>query len=417
MLLFKPEVDVCVLVHNRPDVTLDFFTHIMGKTGNWANFLFLDNGSTDPDVGRLFRYMKRSTSRLGLGRFRGRRAKFYQASENMMFAGGNNYLATKGRAKWILFLNNDAFPRDDDWLQQLIRRATYSGWAAAGPISNAVTGIQDIKWSTSLLKPPLIHEAKYLSGFCLLVRRDVFEGIGGWDEQFDNGDEDLDLTFRIRQAGHAIGVHRGVYVHHLCSQSLQPWAEAKGDTLETHFAKTRVKLLAKHNERVQNDLWYWEQLFVPKSDWPKHGVLPNGYFYYPPGRYKDQTRAFYAGKPESILFPDELHSGASLGSGAHDCPASASELHSAGAEGEGVPFEYHIGTLQDGGFNVGITERGSQCRLLDDGRTKSRETFCGYCEARARTAAASAKLNGSKATDGHVRHDHGSTVRPARLNG
>lgn len=396
----KPVVDVCVLVYNRADVTLEFFHNILDHTTKgYANFWFLDNGSQEPDVPRLFRYMKRATGRLTFSKYRGRRCKFFQASENLMFSGGNNFLARKGKAPWLLFLNNDAFPNDSRWLEKLVEEAESGNYAAMGPTSNAVIGLQDVKWTDSLLNPPEVHATQLLSGFCFLIRRDIFEKLGGWDEQFDNGDEDLDLSIRVRNLGCVLGIHRGVYLYHMCSQSMQPWVKAKGETLEAHFAQTRMKLLAKHNERVQNDLWYWEHLWRPRSEWSKHGVLPNGYFFYPPGRFKDQTRAFYSGKPSGILYPDELHPGPHPRSAGSE-PAPEDELYPRGQEA----FEYHIGCLADGGFNVAVTEHGADCRLLDDGRKEARETFCGFCEERLKRGAAK---------DGHVRHGSGGSVRPA----
>jgi GT2 family glycosyltransferase len=54
-----------------------------------------------------------------------------------------------------------------------------------------------------------------LSGFCLLMKREVYEGIGGLDERFGLGlFDDDDLAMRARQAGFELAVAHDLFVHH-----------------------------------------------------------------------------------------------------------------------------------------------------------------------------------------------------------
>jgi GT2 family glycosyltransferase/tetratricopeptide (TPR) repeat protein len=59
-----------------------------------------------------------------------------------------------------------------------------------------------------------------LTGFCLLVRRIVFEALGALDEQFGLGFfEDDDLCLRAQQAGFQLLLAKGVYIHHFGSRT------------------------------------------------------------------------------------------------------------------------------------------------------------------------------------------------------
>ena len=58
------------------------------------------------------------------------------------------------------------------------------------------------------------------SGFCLLLKKPVFEEMTGFDEQFGIGlFEDTDLTFRIDQAGYQIMIAGDTFIHHFGSQT------------------------------------------------------------------------------------------------------------------------------------------------------------------------------------------------------
>ena len=61
-----------------------------------------------------------------------------------------------------------------------------------------------------------------LSGFCLLMKRAVYEAIGGLDEQFGLGFfDDDDLAERARRAGFELAVAHDLFVHHFGSRTFQ----------------------------------------------------------------------------------------------------------------------------------------------------------------------------------------------------
>ncbi len=59
-----------------------------------------------------------------------------------------------------------------------------------------------------------------LSGFCLLMKRAVYEAVGGLDEQFGLGlFDDDDLAERARRAGFELAVAHDLFVHHFGSRT------------------------------------------------------------------------------------------------------------------------------------------------------------------------------------------------------
>ena len=59
-----------------------------------------------------------------------------------------------------------------------------------------------------------------LSGFCLLVKRAVYETVGGLDERFGLGlFDDDDLAIRARGAGFELAVAHDLFIHHFGSRT------------------------------------------------------------------------------------------------------------------------------------------------------------------------------------------------------
>ena len=64
---------------------------------------------------------------------------------------------------------------------------------------------------------PAVRPALAVTGSALLVRRDVFEPLGGWDELYGWYYEDVDLCLRARAAGWSVAVVPAAVVHHALS--------------------------------------------------------------------------------------------------------------------------------------------------------------------------------------------------------
>jgi len=85
-----------------------------------------------------------------------------------------------------------------------------------------------------------VREGKMKPFYAWVLRRDVFEALGGFDERLIQG-EDKDLFLRIRSAGYSIGLVPGVHWRHR-----QP-ADLPGYVRKCVFrGKTRILFLVKH---------------------------------------------------------------------------------------------------------------------------------------------------------------------------
>lgn len=142
-------------------------------------------------------------------------------------------LATEYGDNDIFLLNNDTrlAPNSLFWLRMGLYRSENTG--ATGSYSNYAGNEQQLDITFSLpgeylnygakVNIPLEHpyeERVRLSGFAMLIKRCVWDAVGGMDEQFSPGYfEDDDLCIRILKRGYSILLCKNSFIYHAGSQS------------------------------------------------------------------------------------------------------------------------------------------------------------------------------------------------------
>jgi GT2 family glycosyltransferase len=155
------------------------------------------------------------------------------------FAGSCNRGAEGASAEFLIFLNNDTTPRAG-WLEAMLRcadedpkvgivgcRLLYSDETVqhAGIAFSQADGEPRHIYRGFPGDHPAVVQTRHLqavTGACLLVRRTLFEALGGFDSTYENGFEDVDLCLRAAQAGHVIAYCGEAVVSHLEAVSRRP---------------------------------------------------------------------------------------------------------------------------------------------------------------------------------------------------
>lgn len=134
------------------------------------------------------------------------------------------------RGRWIVFLDDDVVVTPH-WLSRLLRHAAVDGKSGCvGPVADRAAHNQQVPYDGGDDPAALaaFAEARYrakpfsgvrrnmLASFCLLVRREVIDAIGGFDERFSPwGFEDDDFTLRAALAGFRSRLAQDVFVRHV----------------------------------------------------------------------------------------------------------------------------------------------------------------------------------------------------------
>ncbi len=224
-LVFKheetPLVSIVVPVHNQWQFTLWCLRSIWANSGDVSyEVIVADDASTDEtlDIRRIVENVTVLRNDPAAGGPLG-------------FLTNCNRAAAKARGKYVLFLNNDTLLHSD-CLKALVQVAEQDPkiglvgckilsadgrlQEAGGIIWRDATG-----WNYGRGDDPelpdynYLRETDYCSGAAILVRRELWENIGGFDERFVPAYyEDTDLAFEIRQRGYRVMYQPGAVVVH-----------------------------------------------------------------------------------------------------------------------------------------------------------------------------------------------------------
>jgi N-acetylglucosaminyl-diphospho-decaprenol L-rhamnosyltransferase len=195
-------------------------------------------------------------------------------NENGGFAAGCNDGWRAGSAPLVLFLNPDA-RLDEESLRELVRTLDADPRVGiAGPRLLASDGSVQFSqrrfpalrstfaqavflhrvfprasWTDEVVRDLAAYDTpgspEWLSGACLLVRRDVLERLGGWDDSFFLYSEDTDLCCRARNAGFDVRYVPTAKATHVGGQS-SPRAG-----LLPMLAESRLRYANKHETRIR----------------------------------------------------------------------------------------------------------------------------------------------------------------------
>lgn len=159
---------------------------------------------------------------------------------NLGFAGANNQAARQARGEILVLLNNDTQGLPG-WLAAMMESVRQPGVGAVGArllypndsIQHAGVVIAPVlfgraalapyhyQWKAAANAPHVAHPHDYqiVTGACLATPRELYLRLGGLDEIYWNGYEDVDFCLKIREQGLRIVYDPRATLYHFESQS------------------------------------------------------------------------------------------------------------------------------------------------------------------------------------------------------
>jgi GT2 family glycosyltransferase len=202
---FKPtsidsKVGIIILNYNQPWYTEECIYSIKKYTRVPYEIIIVDNGSTDDSISRLQK-IKDIT--------------LISNKKNEGFSKGCNIGAAKSTSDFFLFLNNDTLVKKPLWLSNLLYQMKMDETIGAIGASGGV--LDPITYKHLGFEPPgTITSCQYIEGWCLLLRRSVFEKLDGFDSKNFSPAycEDSDLCFRVKDLGLSVIQYPTAIMHY-----------------------------------------------------------------------------------------------------------------------------------------------------------------------------------------------------------
>jgi GT2 family glycosyltransferase len=196
------EKKVCVVINNwnGGNLLLKCISSILNVT-EYLNYkvIVVDDGSTDgsgEEVKRKFKNVK---------------VIFLKEHKGASFTRnvGIEYCLKNEKADYVIFLDNDVKIEDKNWIEKLI-----SIMEKEKEIGILAPIIYTPEYYQTFTKKT-IEYTKYVPSACIIVRKDVFKKIGGFDINFlFVGNEDPDFCNRVRASNFKIAVTNKTKVFH-----------------------------------------------------------------------------------------------------------------------------------------------------------------------------------------------------------
>lgn len=179
---------------------------------NEIEIIVVDNGSSDDSVNYLSHLIKNKTYR---------NIKLIQNKQNEGFGKGCNIGAAHAKGDFLLFINNDAQVNDTKILEMIgFMKANQSVGVLGGALQDSDKSSQPStgkfynlpnamlllfgfqKFGLIDKNPTKIQEVDWVKGAFLMIKKEVFDILEGFDTNIFMYTEDMELCYRARQMGY-----------------------------------------------------------------------------------------------------------------------------------------------------------------------------------------------------------------------
>ena len=271
--MFKePKVSIVIPVYNEFDYTYACINSIIENVKNVSYEIIIGDDESSDATKRIKKIIKN--------------VKVNINHTDHGFLMNCNRAAELAVGKYIVFLNNDTLVKED-WLESMVKLIESDdtiGMTGSklvypdGRLQEAggILWKDASAWNYGRYQDPdmpefnYVRETDYISGASIMIRKDLWEEIGGFDERFKPAYcEDSDLAFEVRKHGYKVMYQpKSVIVHFEgVSNGTDLNAGLKKYQVENNikFKEKWAKELEQHNENGDNPFRMRERNYDKKT--------------------------------------------------------------------------------------------------------------------------------------------------------
>ena len=263
-----PTVSVIIPSKDHPDILFRCLDSFVDKTSGLGTkvkteFIIVDNGSSEENKNRIEQKLQKINN-----------TRYIYKELPFNFSYMCNWGAKEAQGDYLLFLNDDMEIVDADWLILLMEKAVLPYVGAVGAkLLYPDTDIIQHAGITNLRVGPAhklqfahdkedhyfgqnrgVHDMLGVTGACLLVRKTLFEKVGGFDEALAVAFNDVDLCYKIYEEGYYNVVRNDLFLFH--HESLSRGKDGESEEKQLRLLREKDYLYEKHQDLYGKDPFY-----------------------------------------------------------------------------------------------------------------------------------------------------------------
>lgn len=274
-----PYVSVIIPSKDNPGVLFTCIDSLVEKTKEGCPYeiIVIDNGSSEENRRTITEKTEKLNREAVCGKgFRGMRYEYEPMTFN--FSRMCNKGASLAAGDYFLFLNDDMEVIQESWLSLLMEKAILPHVGAVGakllyPDSDIIqhAGITNLRVGPAHKlqflsdetihyygKNRFVHDVMAVTGACLLLKKEIFEKAGGFDEKLAVAFNDVDLCYTIYEMGYYNVVRNDVALYH--HESLSRGKDGESEEKQLRLLREKDTLYEKHQSLYGKDPFYHKYL-------------------------------------------------------------------------------------------------------------------------------------------------------------
>lgn len=234
--------------------------------------VLVDNGSSPENHARIKDYLA------------GKNVRYCYEKMEFHFSRMCNLGAAHARGEYLLFLNDDIEVAQKDWLSRLVGQGMQKWAGAVGAkllypnseviqhvgvanlekgLSHYLNGLPDTQ-SWYFGRNRLSYNCIAVTGACLLLGRDKFREVGGFEDSLPVSFNDVDLCLKLYEAGYYNVVRNDVRLYH--HESASRGQDSADRKKAERLTQERGRLWARHPQFAEMDPFYSVHLTQDQTD-------------------------------------------------------------------------------------------------------------------------------------------------------
>ncbi len=267
----EPLVSIIIPTKDRPELIKKCITSIIQKT-SYHNYeiIIIDNGSTDTECLRFYEELKNNE-----------KIKVISYHVKFNFSKLVNLGVSRAKGNLVCLLNNDTEVINGGWLSEMIRYAVREDIGAVGcklfypdgklQHAGVVIGIWNgaahvhrglERGNSGYLNVVVMpREVSAVTAACMMVKKSLYEKVGGFDERFIVAFNDVDFCLRLRASG-----YRNIYIPYAMLYHYESHSRGGDKRLQRISDKDLQYLRKKWKSLYKSDPYYNPNLTFYRED-------------------------------------------------------------------------------------------------------------------------------------------------------